>query len=116
MSTLQDQWRNKRSKKQFFQYIQINLLDLMVCPQFFSQTFWHFIHLDVVNAVKRFFHSGVLFKSINETLITFIPKVDNLVDMTHFRPISLCNVLYKIMSKFLVKRLKCMLKFCISPC
>lgn len=39
---------------------------------------------------------------INDTNIVFIPKQKDPCDMSHFRPISLYNVLYKIVSKALV--------------
>ena len=70
---------------------------------------------DIVKAVGSFFHSGNLLRTINETIISLIPKVDNPVVLTNFRPISLCTVLYKIISKILANRMKRVLKHCISP-
>jgi len=43
--------------------------------------------------------------AINSTLFTLIPKNDNLVDAKGFRPISLCNVIYKIIAALIAKRL-----------
>jgi hypothetical protein len=42
----------------------------------------------------------------NSTTIVLIPKIDNPEMVTHFRPISLCNVVYKVISKMLSNRLK----------
>ena len=74
-------------------------------PGFFFQNFWSIIKTDVCNAIQAFFHSGSLFKAFNHTFITLIPKLPNPEEVSHFRPISLCNVFYKIISKILVNRL-----------
>ncbi|KAL3528849.1 hypothetical protein ACH5RR_008171 [Cinchona calisaya] len=85
----------------------------VMSPLFF-QTYWHFIHKDVVDATQNCFHSGFLLKFINETLITLIPKCNIPTNLTHYRPISLCNALYKAIFKILVNRLKPFLDACIS--
>nr|XP_027120381.1 uncharacterized protein LOC113737334 [Coffea arabica] len=81
----------------------------------FFQSYWNIINADIVHAISSFFHTGNLLKAFNETIISLIPKVDNPVMLANFRPISLCNVLYKIISKILANRLKRVLKHCISP-
>ncbi|XP_071923061.1 uncharacterized protein [Coffea arabica] len=52
--------------------------------------------------------------AINETIITLIPKVGSPISVSQYRPISLYNVVYRIISKVLVNRLKSFLKHCIS--
>ena len=82
-------------------------------PIFFQQ-FWQIIKSDLLDAISSFFHSGNLLSAINDTMVTLIPKIDHLVCVSQFRPVSLCNAVYRIISKILVNRLKSLLKSCIS--
>jgi len=46
--------------------------------------------------------------------LALIPKDPNPLSFEHFRPISLCNVSYKIITKILENRLKKLLPYLIS--
>lgn len=50
---------------------------------------------------------------INSTNIVLIPKVNNPLSMTQYRPFSLCNVLYKIIAKVIANRLRKVIGKCI---
>jgi hypothetical protein len=65
--------------------------------------------------VHAFFHSGFLLKSLNYSFITLIPKTPTPEIVSQFRPISLCNVTYKIISKILVNRLKPIMDSLVTP-
>ena len=68
----------------------------------------------ITMAVLDFLNSGNMVPDINHTNIVLIPKVKNPEKMSDFRPISLCNVIYKIISKVLANRLKQVLPQIIS--
>ena len=61
------------------------------------------------------FHNGHLLKEINMNFITLIPKLESPEASHHYRPISLCNVSYKIIAKILANRVKPFLNKIISP-
>lgn len=62
--------------------------------------------MDVIQFVLSFPNFASLPQHLNHTIIALIPKVNKPELVSEFRPISLCNVLYKIFSKLLANRLK----------
>lgn len=70
--------------------------------------------LDIIVYVKSWWHGDVDLTLINNTCIMLIPKCTDPKCMSEFRPISLCNVLYKIISKILANKLKPFLDSVIS--
>jgi ribonuclease HI len=83
-------------------------------PPLFYQRYWSVVGQDVTRGVLSCLNSGKLLSSINHTFITLIPKVKNPEKVTEFRPISLCNVIYKLVSKVIANRLKAILPHIIS--
>ena len=81
----------------------------------FHQKFWHIVGTDITNVVLDFLNTGVMLPELNYTHIVLIPKVKSPEKMSDFKPISLCNVIYKIISKMLANRLKLILPQLISP-
>lgn len=71
--------------------------------------------LQVTQEVRSFFESGQLPADWNYTEICLLPKVQNPNQMKYLRQISLCSVVYKIVSKVLSDRLKRVLPQIISP-
>ena len=84
-------------------------------PAFFYQDYWDTVKFDVFSTVQAFFHSGSLLKSFNHTFITLIPKKSFPDNVNQFRPTSLCNVIYKVISKILVNRLKTLMDQLVTP-
>jgi hypothetical protein len=72
----------------------------------FFQRNWGLLKKQVCTAIKLFFQDGNLPDDFNMRKIVLIPKSSDTTDLKDFRPISLCNVIYKIMSKWLVNRLR----------
>ncbi|KAL2224841.1 UNVERIFIED_CONTAM: hypothetical protein Sindi_2937900 [Sesamum indicum] len=89
-------------------------------PDGFSSGFfkaaWSVVGHEITTAVLDFFSTGKLLKQVNSTLLALIPKVHTPMTVGDFRPISCCNVLYKIIAKLIVQRLSMVLDKIISPC
>lgn len=75
--------------------------------------FKNFCGLDIFAATTSWLENGFFPPQINQTTIVPIPKIPNPTNIKDFRPISLCNVLYKIISKTLANRLHPSLNKCI---
>ena len=87
-------------------------------PDGFSASFfhsnWDSIGPEIVKEIQQFFENGKLPAKINETFVRLIPKIQSPQTMSDYRPIALCNVYYKIISKLLTKRLQPLLPKLIS--
>ena len=70
---------------------------------------------DLVKEVLEAINSRTIPKGWNSTTIVLIPKVDSPTSVSQFRPISLCNVVCKIISEMLSNRLKVILPEVIGP-
>jgi hypothetical protein len=80
----------------------------------FVQNNWPTIREEVCNVIFEIFNSGVMPPDLNMTHIALIPKVKKPTFVMEYRPISLCNVLYKLISKVLANRLKKILPHIIA--
>ena len=60
----------------------------------------------VCGTVKEFFSKGIMLGHISETKLILLPKITHPQSVTDFRPISGCNVIYKIISKLISQRIK----------
>ncbi|CAJ2636059.1 unnamed protein product [Trifolium pratense] len=80
----------------------------------FYHNFWDLCGNEIFEAGCSWLECGAFPPSLNSTNIALIPKGDSQASMKDWRPISLCNVLYKIVAKVLANRLKPILEKCIS--
>lgn len=79
----------------------------------FYQQFWPSVSPVLIGMIKSFFSTHLL-KQLNHSFVALIPKTNNPVVVDHFRPISLCSVSCKVISKILTERLKVVLPKLIS--
>jgi hypothetical protein len=80
----------------------------------FYQKSWDTVKREVCSSVLGFLNNGNFDSNINSTYIALVPKKKNPSKLTDYRPISLCNVIYKICAKVLANRLKKVLPHIIS--
>ena len=80
----------------------------------FYQKYWSIVGNNITNMVLNILNNNLPMIEINKTNISLIPKTSSSKKMIDFRPISLCNVIYKLISKTLANKLKNLLPHIIS--
>ncbi|XP_074270959.1 uncharacterized protein LOC141594872 [Silene latifolia] len=84
-------------------------------PAAFYQKYWSIVKDDVINGALNILNSGTVLKEFNKTFIVLIPKNDCPERVGDFRPISLCNVIMKVVTKCIANRLKGVMDDLVSP-
>jgi len=80
----------------------------------FSKHYWNLIKNDFYQCISKFFTRGKMLRQINHTFVALIPKRENPSETQHFRLVSLCNTVYKTISKIIVNRLRPLLDKLVS--
>lgn len=80
----------------------------------FFQSNWEIVAPQVILEIQAFFSSAILPKNINATHVRLIPKIHAPKKVSEYRPLALCTVYYKIISKILTMRLQPVLQELIS--
>jgi len=81
------------------------------------ELFHHFFDLigaEITEVVEESRSKGEVYSPFNATFIALIPKKEVPENFEHFRPISLCNSIYKIIAKVIAIRIKPILSRYIS--
>ncbi|CAN1222018.1 LINE-1 retrotransposable element ORF2 protein [Linum grandiflorum] len=78
-------------------------------PLFFQKC-WSTVGSDFTRFVVNCFRNPELIPAVNDTSIVLIPKVSQPTSMSQFRPISLCSVIYKALTKCLANRIRGLMK------
>eukprot|EP00253_Pinus_taeda_P008243 PITA_08243 len=81
----------------------------------FYSAFLDLLGNDLLNIIEQSRRSGRISSAIKSTFIALIPKANHPSSHNDFRPISLCNCLYKIIAKIIANHLKPILSRHISP-
>jgi hypothetical protein len=81
----------------------------------FFKLFWDVVGDDMWNFIKIDFKKGYYDPKVCETFIVLLPKGESQRTFKDFRPISLCNVAYKLISKIIMARLRPFLDEVVSP-
>lgn len=81
----------------------------------FYKACWPLIKDKVYDLIEESRLKRSILKSFNATFLTLIPKYDKADSLDQFRPIALYNIIYRIISKVLVNRIKILLLLLISP-
>ena len=82
---------------------------------YFYQHNWQIVGADIVKFIQTLFITARIPEDLTQIKLVLIPKVPNPKFVTQLRPISLCNTLYKLLTKLLVNRLKPFLPAMIHP-
>lgn len=69
----------------------------------------------IIGYVRRVLEGVERLAGMAKTALVLIPKVDSPCKLTHFHPISLCNVVYKLVTETIVNRLKHLLGEVVLP-
>jgi len=72
----------------------------------FLTSCWSIIHPDLFRMVKKSFSCRKLGGGTNSSFLALIPKEKGASSFSRYRPISLCNIGYKVITKILASRMK----------
>ncbi|KAH9723191.1 reverse transcriptase domain-containing protein [Citrus sinensis] len=84
-------------------------------PTAFFQKHWKFVRNGMISTCLNVLNEQGNPSTLNHTFIALIPKIANPRKVSDYRPISLCNVIYRVVAKAIANRMKPILSQIISP-
>ncbi|XP_050225835.1 uncharacterized protein LOC126675263 [Mercurialis annua] len=81
---------------------------------FFYKKAWKILKHDILQLFFNFHQTGFFPTGLNTAFLVLIPKLKGAIDIKDFRPISLINGVFKLLSKVLANRLSPILPLLIS--
>jgi hypothetical protein len=84
-------------------------------PAQFFQRNWEVLRGDIIKVVQGFFETRKMPHGVNEMAILLLPKKDAPEYLKDYRPISLCNIIYKVVFKCMVNQMHPLLNDIIAP-
>lgn len=81
----------------------------------FYNNYWSIVGDAVIAEIQAFFTTCKITPALNHTFLVLLPKVHSAFKVDQFRPIALCNVVYKLITKIIVGRLRPLLDLIVHP-
>ena len=114
MTTYCKSFLHVKLKRLCFPWMPISrLIRMDIIPDSFNKS-WQVVGVDIIHFCLSCLRSGHFPTSLNATTVVLIPKIKTPKRAMDYRSISLCNVVYKCISKVLTNRLKRVLPAIIS--
>lgn len=111
---LMEQYTEDEVRRALFQMHQDKAPGMDGYSALFYQRFWEVTKVDVCKEILNFLNHDMLDSELNVTQIILLPKKAGTLSVGDFRPISLCNVAMKIITKVLANRLSACLPAVIA--
>jgi hypothetical protein len=80
----------------------------------FYLSFFELMGDDLLDLVEDSKLRGAVENYLNATFLTLIPKVDKPISFGNYRPVALCNLCYKLITKIITNRIKPILCWSLS--
>lgn len=81
----------------------------------FYKSYWNIVGKVTVDAIQHYFLTATMSKTFNHTFIALIPKTSQAARVDQYRPISLCNIILKIITMIIASRLRNLLEDIVLP-